>query len=195
MAKVPEYHLAKIAPPGSMVSDYQNRERARDTYGTWMSGFTEDEVAKFYGIPVEEIERDIVYIQTTTPTRQIIAHQNDRNRILIQRQESQKFRELLKGALELRAVDFLAAGVSPAGILKEFREATGMTSRAEPLIQINTQQNFSGPPGQGAITSAEDVIRRVLDKIDQNNSPIIDVEAEPVQPSVDSEEDQSGNHQ
>lgn len=45
--------------------------------------------------------------------------------------------------------------------MKEYREATGMVAKPEPLPQVNMQQNFSGnsSAGRHGISSAEDLIR------------------------------------
>ncbi len=184
MAKAPEYLIPKIAPDQSVALDYPFHDRAQQLYNQWISGFTEDEIALFHQLPLEEVKRDLMYVQTKIPVRQIIAHNNDRNRIMVQREQSESFRRLFKESLELSAAQLVANGLSPAGILKEFREATGMVQKAEPLIQVNSQQNFigGGASGSNGVTSAEDVIRKVLDRINQNALPepgpeVIDVEA------------------
>lgn len=135
----------------------------------WMTGYDEDEIAAFASIPVEDVKKDLMYVNTRLPVRQIIQHNNDRMRIMIQRQESEKFRKLMHDTLEVPAVAMFTSGISPAGIMKEFREATGMVQKAEPLLQINTQvNNTSNSHSASSITSAEDVIRRVLGEINQN---------------------------
>jgi hypothetical protein len=198
MAKAPEYALAKLAPPESNALAYPNHDRANDVYSMWMSGYTEDEVADFVQVDVAEVKKDLMYINTKLTTRQIISHNNDRSRIMLQRNESEAFRAMMHGALSVSVGNLLAAGISPAGILKEFREATGMVQKAEPLLQINTQINNT-PASTGGITSAEDVIRRVLNQIDQENPPDPDqgpeiVDAEVVDPEDQSSPDDETDH-
>jgi K+-sensing histidine kinase KdpD len=194
MAKAPEYAIAKLAPPEANALAYPNHDRANDVYSMWMSGYTEDEVADFTQIDVAEVKKDLMYVNTKLTTRQIIAHNNDRSRIMLQRNESENFRNMMRDALGVDVRTLLAAGVSPAGILKEFREATGMVQKAEPLLQINTQINQASTT-TGGITSAEDVIRRVLNQINQDTPPpeesevidaeIVDPEESPGDPDTD----------
>lgn len=150
-----------------------------------MSGYTEDEVAGFLSVDVEEVKKDLMYVNHKLTTRQVISHNNDRNRIMLQRSESESFRQMMKDSLSQPVGALLAAGISPAGILKEFREATGMVQKAEPLLQINTQINTQTTTS-GGITSAEDVIRRVLSQINQETPPAPDsdeaIDAEVVDP-------------
>lgn len=169
MAKAPEYSLIKLAPPGSNPLAYPNHDRANDLYSMWMTGYTEDEIAEFISLDVSEVKKDLMYVNTKLTARQIIAHNNDRNRILLQRKDSESFRKMMSDSLSAPVEALLAAGLSPASILKEFREATGMVQKAEPLLQINTQINNSPAPS-GGLTSAEDIIRRVLGQINQGSS-------------------------
>jgi hypothetical protein len=124
-----------------------------------LAGYTEEEVAKFFGIEPRDVELDVQHIHGVLATRTVIAHNNDRSRLLVQRQQSEEFRRLMGEALKTSATDYLNSGISPAGILKEFREATGMVQKAEPMVQVNTQINTGNTQG---ITSVEDLIRRVL---------------------------------
>lgn len=169
MAEAPGYAVAKLAPPDSNALAYPNHDRANDIYSMWMSGYTEDEIADFISLDVAEVKKDLMYVNTKLTTRAIISHNNDRQRIMLQREESEAFRKMIKDSLAQPVVSLLAAGISPAGILKEYREATGMVQKAEPLLQINTQINNSTSPA-GGITSAEDVIRRVLNQINLDQS-------------------------
>ena len=142
-------------------TDYTNHKRAQQVYSQWMAGYAEEEIARFFGIELQEVLRDIQHIHQVLPTRTVIAHLNDRNRILIQRAEQEQYRRLLADALATPVDNYLQAGVSPVGPMKEFREATGMVSKPEPLIQINTQINSTSGNNHG-IRSAEEAIRRVL---------------------------------
>jgi hypothetical protein len=183
MAKTPEYALAKLAPPESNALAYPNHDRANDIYSMWMTGYTEDEISDFMSLDATEVKKDLMYVNTKLSVRQIISHNNDRERIILQRKNSESFRELMRQSLETPAAVLLAAGISPAGILKEYREATGMVQKAEPLLQINTQINQGASTPNGGIQSAEDVIRRVLNQInsaDQENP--VEIDAEVVDP-------------
>jgi hypothetical protein len=144
-------------------TEYPQHKRAEQTYSQWMAVYSEEEIADFFGIELEEVLRDIQHIHQVLPTRTVIAHLNARNRILIQRAEQARYRQLLSEALATLVEDYLQAGVSPTGPLKEYREATGMTSKPEPLIQVNPQDNYVGgtPIGDNP-RSAADAIRRVL---------------------------------
>lgn len=163
------YSIIKQGPEPLLHKDrtaYPNHERACRVYSQWVAGYSEEEIADFFGIQPRDVELDVQHISGILPTRTVIAHNNDRSRLLVQRQQSEEFRRLMGEALKTPANDYLSAGISPAGILKEFREAVGQVQKAEPLVQVNTQQNFvgSGPAGSLRISSAEDVIRLVLAK-------------------------------
>jgi len=165
--KIPdEYLIQKLAPVEANVEGYAQHERALRTYNAYLAGYTEDEIAAAYGIKVAEVKRDIMHVQASLPPRTLIQHHNERTRILVQREYSENFRKLLGRALELPPTQYLTSGVNPSGILKEYREATGMTSR-EPLIAIQQNINQSGGSGGPSVMSAvttEDIIRRVLDE-------------------------------
>jgi hypothetical protein len=177
MAKAPEYSIAKLAPPETNSLAYPTHDRANDLYGMWMTGYTEDEISAFMGLSIEETQKDLMYVNTRLSTRQIIHHNNERQRIMLQRQNSEDFRRLMSESLQTPARVLIDAGLSPAGILKEYRESTGMVQKAEPLIQVNTQINNAAPTG--GVTSAEDVIRRVLSQINQEPSPLASQPEEP----------------
>jgi len=183
MAEAPEFALAKLAPQTNAVG-YPNHDRANDVYNFWMCGYTEDEIASFMEIEVVEVAKDLMYVNTKLSPSQIIKHNNDRHRIILQRNNSEDFRRLMKESLQMTAAQYLNEGMTPAGILKEFREATGMVQKAEPLLQINTQINAPANVG-GGINSAEDAIRRVLKEINQAEPPgpqnIVEVQASEVE--------------
>jgi hypothetical protein len=187
MAKVPGYDIIKLDPSGEAL-DYPHHERANKCYNVWMSGYTEEEIGIFYDLPPLEVQKDIMHVQSGQPVRTIIQHNNDRNRILVQRQQSEDFRKLLQETLKIDARSFLVAGISPAGILKEFREATGMIAKAEPMIAI--QQNFGNPSaGSGSgIRSAEDLIRLVLRNM-EDDSQLIEAETLEPEEQIRDEED------
>ena len=177
--KTPEYSLAKLAPQESNALAYPNHDRANDLYGLYMTGYTEDEISVFTGLDIVEVKKDLMYVNTKLSVRQIIQHNNDRARILLQRENSLNFQNLMKDSLSTPAAALIAAGLSPASVLKEYREATGMVQKAEPLLQINTQINNQPTASSGGIQSTEDVIRRVLNQINQSvpaSPEIIDAE-------------------
>lgn len=192
MAKTNEFSLAQLSPKESNALAYPNHDRANDLYGFFMTGYTEDEIALFMGMDVSEVQKDLMYVNTKLSVRQIIQHNNDRSRILLQRENSLNFQNLMKDSLSTSAETLIAAGLSPASILKEYREATGMVQKAEPLLQINTQINNQPTASSGGIQSTEDVIRRVLNQINQSvpESPeIIDAEVSDQEDLDDSDYD------
>jgi hypothetical protein len=158
-------------------TEYEHHARAQKTYSQWMSGFSEQEIADFFQIEVEDVLRDVQHCHQILPVRTVLAHLNDRNRILIQRAEGEKYRRLLSESLSTPVEDYLQSGVSPVGTLKEYREATGMVTKAEPMIQVNTQINSNTGNGNG-ITSAEDAIRRALSAMAAEESPVATVPAD-----------------
>src|SRR5512135_3638374 len=110
-------------------TEYEHHARAQKTYSQWSSGYSEEEIARFFGIELEEVLRDIQHIHQVLPTRTVIAHLNDRNRLLIQRAEGERYRRMLSESLQTPVANYLEAGVSPVGAMKEFREAVGMVER------------------------------------------------------------------
>jgi hypothetical protein len=193
MAKASEYAVAKLVPPESNSLAYPFHDRANEVYGLWMSGYVEEEIAEFFSLEVVDVKKDLIYVNHKLAVRQIIQHNNDRQRIVLQREQSEAFRKMMKDSLGQSVQALLSAGISPAGILKEFREATGMVQKAEPLLQINTQINSDGSGtargggGNGGITSAEDVIRRVLNQINQEAPPSQDIEKDGKETVIDAE--------
>jgi len=102
---------------------------------------------------------DIQHIQSVLPTRVLTAQINDRNRLLVLRSESVQYRRLLSDALAQPVGAYLAAGISPTGPMKEFREAVGMVERPG-AISLSLSQNVSVT--EGKVTSFEDLLRRVI---------------------------------
>ena len=178
-------------PPEKQISnnDYPHHRRADIAYTHYISGRIPSEIVeflRFQGIECTEqdIEYDIQHIQTRLPTRTLIAHENDRNRLLIQRTEGEQYRRLLGEALKVQASTYLAAGVSPTGVLKEYRESVGQQEKPG-AMNINVSQNTMNVGGAAAsgIGSSEDLLRRVMSrmKADQAALPaVIEVEGTPV---------------
>jgi hypothetical protein len=181
MAKCPEFALSRLGPPETKISKYEFHERASETYAHWLGGSTEEEIAEFFKLTVKEVETDLQHIRSCLPVRTILAHGNDRIRILLQREQSADFRRLLKETLQKTASEYLQSGLSPAASLREYREAIGLTQRPEPMVQVNTQHNINIGSGDGKATfsSAEDVVRSVLRaQKEEEKLPVIDVDVE-----------------
>jgi hypothetical protein len=156
---------------------YPHWERANESYSHWISGKDYDEIADVTGVPVKEVKKDVAHIESVIPSKQLIANNNTRNRILIQRTQSQSYQKKLKDALDLNVRDYISAGVNPVGPLKEFREAVGMTEKPGGLnIQLNQNNTVSA----GGVSRTEDIIRSVMDRMNKakSESQVIDVEPE-----------------
>lgn len=162
------------APPGLgriQKGDYPEAERASKVYTHYITGYAEEEIVKFMNAggaecTVEDIERDIQHIQSLLPTRTLIAHENDRNRLLLQRTEGRQYRRLLSEALSIEAARYLASGVSPTGPLREYREAVGMQEKPGSINLNVSQQNLSlGAGVASGVTSSEDLLRRVMSRM------------------------------
>ena len=178
---------------------YPSHDRAVTVYSHYISGFTEEEIVAFLNRNGEEcnladIECDLQHVKSLHQTRTLIAHENDRNRLLIQRTEGQKYRRLLGESLDIEAKQFLAAGLTPTSPLKEYREAVGMTEKPGAInVSVNQQSlNIGGGESrqQSGIRSSEDLLRTVMDRmnaantqdqIPQNSEMVIDAEATPVE--------------
>lgn len=159
---------------------YPEHDRAVVSYNHYISGFTEEEIVAFYSAvgqecTPEDIARDIQHVKTLHPTRVIIAHENDRNRLLLQRTEGTQYRRLLGEALAMGAVQYLAAGMSPTSPLKEFREAVGMTEKPGAInVSVNQQSlNINSETKQkSGFRSSEDLLRSVMDRMKANQPQI-----------------------
>lgn len=177
--------------------DYPEHARAVEAYNHYISGYREEEIADFFRsigmeCTVEEIERDIQHIKTMHPTRVLIAHENDRNRLLLQRTEGTEYRRLLGEALKLKAEQFLAAGISPTSSLREYREAVGMTEKPGGINVHVDQRSLNIGPGatNSGISSSEDLLRSVMNRMRAQNqisqeSEVFETEA--ASPSVQEE--------
>lgn len=164
MANNHEYLAHKIK--GEPVEPYKNSQRAAKVYSHYLSGFAEDEIAYFFKISETEVKLDLQYVQSGMSPRAIIAHNNDRARILVQREQSDKYRRLLKDSLAKPVDEWLASGISPVGVMKEYRESVGMVQRPEGMsINFNRQTNNTANvfSGNGTpIRGVEDIIRGIL---------------------------------
>ena len=181
MAKRGYSHALTKTGPGPAIQrtgieDYEHHERAEKLYTQFISGYTEQELAKFHGLKVNEVERDILHIRSFLAPRVIIAQENDRNKILLQRSEGEKYRTLLGDALSKDTDEYLAARVSPVGPLREYREAVGMTEKPGG-ISVNVAQNTVNVSNPSGVGSSEDILRRVLSRMSENQEQRI-IEAE-----------------
>jgi hypothetical protein len=179
-------------------SEYPHHKRAEETYSQYLSGFSEQEIGAFFGIDPAEVLKDIQHVQQVLPARTVLAHINDRNRLLIQKLEGEKYRRQLSEALSISPQDYLKAGVSPVGPMKEFREAVSMTEKPGALsinFTKNTANfggsNSSGIPGANfggrRIRSYEDLVRMIIEADPSCGlQPVsADIEADVVAPPPD----------
>lgn len=160
---------------------YPEWERANVSYSHWLSGKTVDEIVKFTGVALDEVEKDVAHIESVLPSKTLISNNNTRQRILLQREQALQYQIKLKDALSVPVADYLRAGLNPTTPLKEYREAVGMTEKPGGL---NIQVNQSNTSVAGGVSRTEDVIRSVMNRMNKKNKKeeddIIDVEVEEV---------------
>jgi hypothetical protein len=152
-------------PVRVLMGDCEDPKLAAKCYNMFVGGYSEEEVAVYFEVPVNIVERAIQHTRSCLSGRTIIAHNNDRLRILVQRSESEKYRKLLGDALSINAEDFLKAGIAPAGTLKEFREAVGMTEKPGGIGISLTQNTMIARKtvwNGMQIRSPEDLVRAVI---------------------------------
>jgi hypothetical protein len=156
-------------------SEYPHHKRSEETYSQYLSGYSEQEIGAFFGIEPAEVLKDIQHVHQVLPPRTVLAHINDRNRLLIQKLEGEKYRRQLSESLSISPQDYLKAGVSPVGPMKEFREAVSMTEKPGAL-SVNVTKNTANfalgmDPGhipaanfgsKGRITCFEDLVRMII---------------------------------
>jgi DNA-binding CsgD family transcriptional regulator len=183
-----------LAPP-----EYPFHERARIAYSHWIAGYSEEEIGEYLGISAKEAATDVQHIHSMLPARTVVSHTNDRNKILIQRAQAQKYRKILGDALDTPVATWLEAGVSPTHAMREYREAVGMIAERGPSVsvQVNNQQQglMLGERATTGISSSEDLFRRVMAEIEEP-APVVIAEAESVAdadavPVAEAERDQA----
>jgi hypothetical protein len=184
-------------------SEYPYHKRAEETYSQWLSGFSEQEIGLFFGIDPAEVLKDIQHVQQVLPARTVLAHVNDRNRLLIQKLEGEKYRRQLSEALSISPQDYLKAGVSPVGPMREYRQAVGMEERPAAANVSVTRQSAtfinnspSGIPAAnfgGKVRCFEDLLRMII-KADPscNLSPCTDIEAQEITAPTETQPIDSG---
>jgi hypothetical protein len=174
-------------------SEYPHHKRAEETYSQYLSGYSEQEIGAFFGIDPAEVLKDIQHVQQVLPARTVLAHINDRNRLLILKLEGEKYRRQLSESLSISPQDYLRAGVSPVGPMKEFREAVSMTEQPGALSINFTKNtaNFCGGNSGGIsganfggrkVRSYEDLVRMIIEADPScGRQPVsADIEAEEV---------------
>jgi hypothetical protein len=152
-------------PVKVLMGDCEDPKLAAKCYNMFVGGYSEEEVAIYFEVPVNIVERAIQHTRSCLSGRTIIAHNNDRLRILVQRNESEKYRKLLGDALSINAEDFLKAGIAPAGTLKEFRECVGLTEKPGGIGISLTQNTMIARKNEWngfQIRSPEDLIRAIV---------------------------------
>jgi hypothetical protein len=155
-------------PVKVLMNDCEDPKLAAKIYNLFIGGYTEEEVSEHIGVAVKTVESAIGHMRSCLSSRTIIAHNNDRLRILVQRSESEKFRKLLGDSLSIKAEEYLRAGVSPASTLREFRQTIGLEEKPGGIAFSITKNtaiidggNHGGACGTG-FRSFEDVVRAVL---------------------------------
>jgi hypothetical protein len=155
---------------------YPEWERANISYSHWQSGKSLEEIVELTGVELSEVKKDVAHIESVIPVKTLIANNNTRHRLLIQREQSESYQRKLKKILDAPVSDFLQAGVSPVPVLKEWREAVGMIEKPSSL---NIQMNQNNTVSAGGVGRSEDIIRSVNSRLKNSQSEeIIDVEPE-----------------
>jgi hypothetical protein len=175
-------------PVKVLMGDCEEPKLYAKSYNMFIAGYTEEEVAHHMGVRVEVVERAIEHTRSCLSSRTIISHNNDRQRILLQRAESDKYRKLLGDALNISAKDYLAAGITPAGTLREYRQAVGMEEKPGNM-SISVTQN-SAISVRPEVRSSEDVLRRVIARMAQQKESQTKLKpAETKEPELIAEQD------
>jgi hypothetical protein len=184
--------LAKQIPGTDLDQpEYPEIDRANKCLSYWMAGYDELEISALLDLSEIDVTRDLAYLRTKMNPRQQIAMNNDRQRILIQKQEAANYSAMLKGGLTKGVDAWLAAGLSPVPVMKEYRQAVGLEEKPGGVNISVTKQSatFMGnPPGHipsanfgggGKVKSFEDLVRMIIDADPSCGlQPIVDVDAQ-----------------
>ncbi len=81
-------------PVKVLMSDCEDPKLTAKIYNMYIGGYSEEEAAEYFGVPVETIERAIQHTRSCLSGRTIICHNNDRLRILVQQTESEQYKSL-----------------------------------------------------------------------------------------------------
>ena len=180
--KPTDYMIASIKDRGEQTAPYDNAKRAARVYSHWLTGFTEPEIAYFFSISEMEVKRDLQHIISGMSPRAVIAHNNDRARILIQREQSDQYRKMLKDALQKPVDDWLDAGISPVGVMREYRESVSMQDKPGGFnvnLTKNTANLYGAGGGSGTvIRGVEDIIRGILQAQPERQIAAVDIQPE-----------------
>ncbi len=140
---------------------YAEHERAQETYSQWLSGFSEEEIARFFDIDVVDVLRDVQHVQQTSPVRTVLEHLNDRNRLLIQMDKKAKL-----------VCRFLSGSVEPS-----HREPPGGPDSASRLPLISQTSDGAGhyaidlgAPLLGYVIVRREGYAGISDRLDFRNS-------------------------
>lgn len=165
--------LATKIDTGAEVQEYEHIDRAYKCHSQWMVGFDPDEIAAYFEITEIQVKRDLQHVQSKMTPAAVTKMFNDRQRIRIQRDQAYNYESLLKESLMKKPDEYIDKGMNPAGILREYREATGLTERGAG-VNINFNRNTANinAPGMGAgrvdnaigVRSMEDVVRLVIEQ-------------------------------
>lgn len=203
----PEYKTdwlaAKIGRPAAAAPDYENYERATRVLAQWMVGYDESEIASFFRITEIDVAADLQYLHEKMAPRQVIAMNNDRDRIRIHRKQSKDYSRLLDESLKTSAAEYLAVGMSPVPAMKEYRQAVGMEEKPGGVAISVTKQTatFINNPGQvhpanlggsGRVRSFEDLVRMIIASDPSCGlQPVIETDAHEALPSPNLDDDES----
>lgn len=184
---------------------YEFHDRAVQVHSHWLAGYAECEIAAYFKITEADVNLDLQHIRHALTSRQLLATNNDRARLVLQREEQKNYNRLMKESLTIGASDYIKAGMSPAGVMREFREAVGMTEKPGGVsISFNKNTGFIvGPPGNGGnstqIRSQEDMIRAIIAADPSLGLAPVEVDAHEVidlpESEEDAEDDDSGSLQ
>jgi hypothetical protein len=188
---------------GGGVPEYENLDRATKVLSHWMVGYDELEIAAFFEISEIDVKRDLEFMRSRMTARQIIAMDNDRHRILIHRQQSRNYSNLLEQSLTKPASYWIENGLSPVPALKEYRQAVGLEEKPGGVAISVTKQSatfYGNAPGQipaanlgtGKPKSFEDLLRMIIAADPSCGlQPVIDTDAHELPPSPDEVADES----
>jgi hypothetical protein len=181
---------AKIGAP-IRQADYEFADRAIQVHSHWVVGYDEPEIAAFFHLTELEVAQDLQWVRSRMTPRQINVMDNDRDRIKLHRVHSREYSRLLEESLKTTAKEYIAAGMSPVGPMKEYRQAVGMEEKPGGLaISFNNTKNTANiiapssgvsPAnlgGGGKIRSFEDLVRSIIAADPSCGlQPVIDTEA------------------
>jgi hypothetical protein len=186
----------KIPDAPAVKNEYQNESRSNEILSQWMVGYEDHEIAAFFSITQIEVAQDLQHRFGKMNARQLIAIQNDRERIRLYRTQSKNYSTMLEDGLKKKITEWFDAGLSPVPILKEYRQAVGMEEKPGGVAISVTKQsatfinrggvNSANLGGNGDVKSFEDLLRMII-KADPTCAlqPVTDIEAQELPPAQD----------